>query len=371
MAKAKYKKNKHGAFETKIWDGTYNKDGSKHRKLIRSTKSSRDLEEKVKEFEREVAENGTYKFSNITFAEYAQKWLEIRCAGKSPNTRKAYLQRLKCNFSIINDIPLCEIRHSHVAIMNTEWLEHPEAGRQALLVLRGVMDMAYSDGYIADKIYTTLLNGIKQPNQPKKEKRPLTPEEKAAIKIAEFDAMERAFISLLYSCGIRMGDALALSKFDFDFKSGTVTINKTWYDVGEGGQIKNSPKTARGFRTVPLSKDCSTNLQNYIKNLDGTQLFTYKNQLFSRSHYWDFWKRIVKKINQSIPEAKRFSNTPLTAHMFRHNYCSELCYQIPKISIKKIAQLMGDTQKMVMEVYDHILEEKEDAAAVVNDAFAL
>lgn len=32
MAKAKYKKNSRGEFETKIWDDTYNADGSKHRK---------------------------------------------------------------------------------------------------------------------------------------------------------------------------------------------------------------------------------------------------------------------------------------------------------------------------------------------------
>ena len=34
MAVAKYKKNKHGRYEAKIWDGTYNPDGTKHRKYI-------------------------------------------------------------------------------------------------------------------------------------------------------------------------------------------------------------------------------------------------------------------------------------------------------------------------------------------------
>ena len=39
--------------------------------------------------------------------------------------------------------------------------------------------------------------------------------------------------------------------------------------------------------------------------------------------------------------------TGLTAHIFRHNYCSNLCYKVPEISIKKIAQLMGDTRKFL------------------------
>jgi hypothetical protein len=36
--------------------------------------------------------------------------------------------------------------------------------------------------------------------------------------------------------------------------------------------------------------------------------------------------------------------------------------QSGNISFKKIAALMGDTKKMVIEVYNHIMEEKEDAA---------
>lgn len=32
---------------------------------------------------------------------------------------------------------------------------------------------------------------------------------------------------------------------------------------------------------------------------------------------------------------------------------------------------MGDTEKMVLDVYNHIMDEKEDAAAVVNDILAL
>ena len=63
--------------------------------------------------------------------------------------------------------------------------------------------------------------------------------------------------------------------------------------------------------------------------------------------------------------------TDLTAHIFRHNYCTNLCYRVPEISIKKIAQLMGDTEKMVLNVYNHIIEEKEDPASVINDILAM
>ena len=58
----------------------------------------------------------------------------------------------------------------------------------------------------------------------------------------------------------------------------------------------------------------------------------------------------------------------LTAHIFRHNYCANLCYQMPNISIKRIAQLLGDSEKMVLEVYNHVLEQKENVQEVVKNA---
>ena len=58
--------------------------------------------------------------------------------------------------------------------------------------------------------------------------------------------------------------------------------------------------------------------------------------------------------------------TDMTAHMCRHNYCTRLCYEIPKISTKKIAELMGDTEQMVLKVYSHILDEKEDLDAAIG-----
>ena len=80
------------------------------------------------------------------------------------------------------------------------------------------------------------------------------------------------------------------------------------------------------------------------------------------------WERICRAIQQSANVNKIALTERITAHMFRHNFCSNLCYQIPKISIKRIAQLMGDTEKVVLDVYNHILLDKEDAAGAVENA---
>ena len=54
MASAKYTKGADGYYQARVWDGTYDEKGRKHRKTIRSDKSSKDLERKVAAFQEEV-----------------------------------------------------------------------------------------------------------------------------------------------------------------------------------------------------------------------------------------------------------------------------------------------------------------------------
>ncbi len=89
------------------------------------------------------------------------------------------------------------------------------------------------------------------------------------------------------------------------------------------------------------------------------------------------WDSIVTALNVAAgynPNAKKNRGekpiTGLTAHIFRHNFCTELCYQIPAISTKMIARLLGDDERMVLDVYSHILAEKENVAETLNKAFS-
>ena len=79
------------------------------------------------------------------------------------------------------------------------------------------------------------------------------------------------------------------------------------------------------------------------------------------------WKSIIKKM-QAVSNEKI---TNLTPHIFRHNYCSSLCYKIPEISIEKIASLLGDSPKMVIEVYNHEISSKEKPVETISSAMNL
>jgi len=118
-----------------------------------------------------------------------------------------------------------------------------------------------------------IFDGIRIKKQKRTEKRPLTQEEKAAVFSADFTSIQKAFVYIIYGCGLRRGETLALERSDFE----------------------------------------------------------------------------TKKLN----------------------YCTNLCYQIPTISIKKIAELLGDQEKMVIEVYNHVILDKEVAQSAVEQALCI
>lgn len=375
MAKAKYKKNSRGEYHTRIWDGTYNPDGSKHRANLKSKKSSADLERQVNALKAKV-ENGQYvQDTSILFLDYAKEWLKVKKGAREKNTQAMYKNIVEKHLSFLSGVRLSEIRNSHFQLAINRAMDKPRTCQQIYITFRQILKMAVTDNYIGSGMYEMICSDISLPKYVRKEKRALTKAEKGALPKAEFTEREKAFVYIIYYCGLRRGEALALSKFDFSFKGNksTVSITKALIFQNNVPEIKPMPKTDNGFRTVPLPVQAAEFLKGYISGLDGAQLFSSQNNpLVTQSSYVKMWESIVRKMNRAAGGTDAFPVIDgLTAHIFRHNYCTELCYRVPEISIKKIAHLMGDTEKMVMDVYNHIIDEREDVFGVVGDALAM
>jgi integrase len=198
------------------------------------------------------------------------------------------------------------------------------------------------------------------------EKRPLTDYEKLAITKADFLPMEKAFVYILYGCGLRRGEAIALTRFDISLDRRELSVTKAIaFDV-------NTPtlKDTKNYkhRTVPIPDSVYPVIADYVKSIHTTNLFHMKDGSYiTKSSLDKMWARIVRKM-QAVSDHEIDGLTP---HIFRHNYCTSLCYQIPSVSIDKIAKLLGDTPKMVIEVYNHEILEKEKPAETVSAALAL
>ncbi len=378
MAKAKYKKNSRGEYETRIWDGTYNSDGSKHRKKLVSKKSSGDLEKKVAAFKSEVATGGATDFSTLSFTEYAEKWLESSKSTKEKNTQSMYRNIIKSHLGFLSDVNISDIRHSHFQQAINLQIEHPRTCQQIALTFKQIIKSAIRDRLLPRSAFEDICEDISLPKYQKPLKRGLTAAERDAFFKANLDARKRAFVSILYYCGLRRGEALALSQFDFNWDKQTVHINKVIIFVDGLPELKNCPKSDNSIRSVPIPDAAVPYIKPYVQSCNDAFLFHGRNRdMMTATAYRRMWESIISEMNIALgynPHAK-INATPkpiqgLTAHIFRHDYCTQLCYQVPRISTKMIAKMLGDTEKMVLEVYSHIDEEKEDIIGAINLARA-
>ncbi|MDD4199877.1 MAG: site-specific integrase, partial [Eubacteriales bacterium] len=68
---------------------------------------------------------------------------------------------------------------------------------------------------------------------------------------------------LLYWCGIREGELLALTPKDFDFEHNKLSITKSYQRI-EGQDIITPPKTQKGIRVIDMPEFLAGEMQDYM-----------------------------------------------------------------------------------------------------------
>lgn len=68
---------------------------------------------------------------------------------------------------------------------------------------------------------------------------------------------------ILYWCGLRLGEMLALTAADFDFVKNTVRINKSYQRIG-CEDVVTDPKTAKSIRTVQMPDFLAEEMKDYM-----------------------------------------------------------------------------------------------------------
>lgn len=376
MPRTKYTYNeKRKEWITQVFDGTYTPDGRKHRKTLSSKKSSADLEKKVAAFKQTVAESGASAPAAYTFGEYARIWLETAKASREQNTRRMY-EAVLVNFRDIENVPLQNITHSHFQRCINEKQDRPRLCQQISMTFKQIIKAAVRDRYLPRAAIEDITTDISLPTYKKPQKRPLTQLEKDALEKAVLSPKKRAFVSILFYCGLRKQEALALTPEDFDFDAKTVSVTKAWVNYINTPSIKPYPKSENGVRVVPLPDVAIDHIKPFVDESDGYIFKSAGSDLMTESAYKRMWASIITQMNVALGYDPQKKNkdlrkiTDLTAHIFRHNYCTELCYQVPAISTKMIARLLGDTEKMVLDVYSHIVEDKESTNLAINNIFS-
>lgn len=354
----KYTQRADGRWSTRIWDGSYVK-GKKHYTTLYSTKSSKDLEKKVIDFETKRMIGGITVKSDTDVWAYSKKWLQTQKALRAGNTKTMYNNIIEVHLKDFEGCSWDSFTLSSIQGLFNERADKARTCQQMQLTLKQIGRAAEFDKLLPKGTTDDIFRHVVIPKYKAKEKTVLTDIDKSALQNAKFTPKERAFVFTLYFTGIRREEALALKKSDI---SEVLTINKAVAFDKNNPYIKIT-KSERGNRSVPVPAALSPILKEYMQEVKGDDLF-----FMTKSMYRRFWESIQKKITAAG------GNGDITAHTFRHNYCTRLCYTSiteHSITTKKIAELLGDTEKMVLEVYSHILNDLEKTEQSIDSALKL
>ena len=158
---------------------------------------------------------------------------------------------------------------------------------------------------------------------------------------------------MLYWCGIREGELLALTPADFDLEKGTVTISKS-YQRMHGEDIITSPKTEKSNRTITMPDFLTEEIDEYLHSLG-------QNHPSARSV--GFAK--VIRHHETNRGAKQAAGKRIRIHDLRHSAISLLIDM--GFSAIAIADRVGHESIDITYNYAHLFPSKQtEMAARLN-----
>ena len=154
---------------------------------------------------------------------------------------------------------------------------------------------------------------------------------------------------ILYWCGLRLGELLALTPNDFDFQNNTVTINKSYQRL-HGEDVITTPKTKKSNRTIKMPEFLVEEIQDYIKmqyELEPT------DRLFSISKHY-----LHREMERGCKET---GLTKIRIHDLRHSHVSLLIEL--GFSAVAIADRLGHESIEITYRYAHLFPSKQNEMA--------
>ena len=261
----------------------------------------------------------------ITQIEKFKQWM---CSKRySESTITTYSEALKSFLIFYREKPISEITNDDVIIYNNDY------------ILKNNLSASYQNQIVnAIKLYFMTVRATKievdKIHRPKRAKllpNVLSKEEIKLILNAHSNIKHKMMLSLIYSCGLRCGELLALQPVHIDSMRNIVLL-------------KNSK--GKKDRIVPLSPKILEMLREYYKVFKPTT-YLFEGQIKGKP-YDD------RSLQQGLKQAIQKSGIrkPVTLHWLRHSYATHLLES--GTDLRYIQELLGHNSSKTTEIYTHV-----------------
>lgn len=245
----------------------------------------------------------------------------------SSSTINIYSDALKSFLTFFNTKSIDQITNEDVILYNNNY------------ILKNKLSSSYQNQIVnAIKLFFNTVEGktieIEKIHRPKREKKlpnVLSKEEVKQIITSPINIKHRVMLSLIYSCGLRCGELLALEPQHIDSKRNIVFL-------------KNSK--GKKDRIVPLSPKILELLREYYK-LYKPKFYLFEGQQPGKQYDARSLQQVLKNTLQKTGIQK-----PVTLHWLRHSYATHLLES--GTDLRYIQELLGHNSSKTTEIYTHV-----------------
>lgn len=337
-------------------------------------KSEKDAKTELLKIEYLVSTNQYFKdVKSGKFGDVLDEWLELHKTRVKPST--FYNIKVRVNKYVrpyFKDMYVDKIKLRQCQdFTNKTFKSAPKAYVYSISIVKNVLDYALRLGMIENNPMLYVIKPKKQTTISDKHGNYYNRDElKKFLDVAkDIDLKKYTLFRLLAYSGIRVGECLALTWHDLDFKNNTVNINKTLARINNGFKIQ-IPKTKSSIRKISLDVETIQVLKKWqleqrkqllkigINALDSQQLIFNSNKnsfIFNSVIVYD-----IKLI------AKKAGLYPITTHGFRHTHATLLFAS--GLDIKQVQARLGHSNvQTTLNIYTHAIQDKQDK---IGDEFA-
>ncbi len=288
---------------------------------------------------REISERASGKSADITFAEFAVKWLDFKRTKVKQRTASDYqLDIAKHLTPTFGQYMLRHITPAQIDRFVSQVKGSPRTANKQLGLLRSMMNQAKKWRYISDNP-TDLCAKMRQPRE---EMRYLSPSQ--VVELLDKADGNRALFATAIFTGLREGELLALKGRDVDVDRGVLHIRRSWSP--EQGFVE--PKTRASHRTVSVPPDL---LPLLAGRKPDELVFPSK-----RGTPIDRHNLLEKRFYPALKAAKL---PRIRFHDLRHTYAALMISM--NVNVKWLQRQMGHASiATTLDLYGHLLHSVEE-----------
>ena len=255
--------------------------------------------------------------------------------------------------------------------VNKTFKKAPVAYVYSVSIVKNTLDYALRLGMIESNPMLYVIKPKKQASISDKHDNYYNKDElKKFLDVAKDTSLKKyTLFRLLAYSGMRIGECLALTWHDLDYKNNTIAINKTLARTNNGIKIQ-TPKTKASNRVISLDNETIQVLKMWQLEQRKQLLKVGINAMDSKQLIFSNGKNsfiIVPTVRLAIKQiAKKAGIHSITTHGFRHTHATLLFAS--GLDIKQVQARLGHSNvQTTLNIYTHAMKEKQDK---IGDEFA-